>query len=607
MPPGKRPQTNAMLYATVTFVALFLIATVAAVILYLKTEDYRTQAANLQSQMDDLATTAELLKIGAIVGEKQRQKSRLGTMLDYLDQTVVLITGGVPDQDASAQVKVDTADRKAAEAIQLLTPKAPGAETAVPKPPQNELVTLLVEQDYAAAVEKFDETMKNTLPPEGLQQLWQATLAQLGPFKEQIALRTEENGDYNITFATCRFQNGTMDVKVVYNTDMQIAGLFFVPTPPEILNAFQPAEQPLPEEYSTIQIDDPNTIGLLGVIQKLKAKLNNLAKITLATEQQLNELQNRFDDTLAASFEKEKTLLAEKEKFKQQVDDIKQDYDQLKQLTEQTAEQQVKTLMDQLDDERDNRKQMHQQLLKTQAQLKMVEDRMKHTQQQLQAIVPPPDTEVAAYKPDGKIILIDNATKIAHLNIGTDDHVYRGLTFSIYEKNMPIPVGGKGKAEIEVFSVGKTFSAARITRSDIKNPIIVDDIVANLIWDSEKTNVFVVAGDFDLDGNGQVDFDATAKIEALIQKWGAKVVDNVTIDTDFLVLGSTPTVMRRPTFEQMEVDPMAMEKYQDSLQKLQRYQEVQEQAQNLMIPVFNYERFLYLIGYKEQSSRAGAF
>lgn len=596
-----------MLYATVTFVALFLIATVTAVIFYLKTEEYRTQAANLQTQMDDLATTAELRKIGAIVGEKQRQKSRLATMLDYLDQMAVLITGGVPDQDASAQVKVDTADRKAAEAIQMLTPKAPNAETAAAKPPQNELVTLLVEQDYAAAVEKFDETMKNTLPPEGLQQLWQATLDQLGPFKEQIDLRTEENGDYNITFATCRFQNGTLDIKVVYNTDMQIAGLFFVPTPPEILNAYQPAEQPLPEEYSTIRIDDPNTIGLLGVIQKLKAKLNNLGKITLATEQQLNELQNRFDDTVAVSFEKERTLLAEKEKFKQQVDDIKQDYDQLRELTEQTAEQQVKTLIDQLDDEKDNRKQMHQQLLKTQAQLKMVEDRMKHTQQQLQAIVPPPDTEVAAYKPDGKIILIDNATKIAHLNIGTDDHVYRGLTFSVYEKNMPIPVGAKGKAEIEVFSVGKTFSAARITRSDIKNPIIVDDIVANLIWDSEKINVFVVAGDFDLDRNGQIDFDATAKIEALIQKWGAKVVDNVTIDTDFLVLGSTPTVTRRPTFEQMEVDPMAMEKYQDSLQRLQRYQEVREQAQNLMIPVFNYERFLYLIGYKEQSSRAGAF
>jgi hypothetical protein len=596
-----------MLYATVTFVALFLFATVAAVIFYLKTEDYRTQAANLQTQMDDLATSAELRKIGATVGEKQRQKTRLATMLDYLDQMVVLITGGVPDGDASAQVKVDTADRKAAEAIQMLTPKAPGAETAAPKPPQNELVTLLIEQDYAAAVEKFDETMKNTLPPEGLQQLWQATLAQLGPLKEQIDLRTEEDGDYSITFATCRFQNGTMDIKVVYNTDMQIAGLFFVPTPPEILSAYQPPEQPLPEEYSTIQIDDPNTVGLLGVIQKLKARLNNLAKITLATEQRLNELQNRFDDTVAASFEKEQTLLAEKEKFKQQVDDIKQDYDRLRELTEQTAEQQVKTLMNQLDNERDNRKQTHQQLLKTQAQLKMVEDRMKHTQQQLQAIVPPPDTEVAAYKPDGKIILIDNATKIAHLNIGTDDHVYRGLTFSVYEKNMPIPVGGKGKAEIEVFSVGKTFSAARITRSDIRNPIILDDIVANLIWDSQKTNLFVVAGDFDLDGNGQVDFDATAKIEALIQKWGSKVVRNVTIDTDFLVLGSTPAVMRRPTFEQMEVDPMAMEKYQDSLQRLQRYQEVQEQTQKLMIPVFNYERFLYLIGYMEQSARAGAF
>jgi hypothetical protein len=35
--------------------------------------------------------------------------------------------------------------------------------------------------------------------------------------------------------------------------------------------------------------------------------------------------------------------------------------------------------------------------------------------------------------------------------------------------------------------------------------------------------------------------------------------------------------------------------------------EIQSQAQALLIPVFNYERFLFFIGYKTQSGRAGAF
>ena len=97
------------------------------------------------------------------------------------------------------------------------------------------------------------------------------------------------------------------------------------------------------------------------------------------------------------------------------------------------------------------------------------------------------------------------------------------------------------------------------------------------------------------------------KINALIEKWGGRVADAVSIDTDFLLLGTAPKVRRKPTFEEMEVDPMAMEKYEASLQKLAHYKQVQTQAQALFIPIFNLERFLYFIGYKTQSSRAGAF
>ena len=52
---------------------------------------------------------------------------------------------------------------------------------------------------------------------------------------------------------------------------------------------------------------------------------------------------------------------------------------------------------------------------------------------------------------------------------------------------------------------------------------------------------------------------------------------------------------------------MAMEKYTESLKKLTQYQDLIKQAQALSVPVFNYERFLYFIGYKTQSKQAGAF
>jgi hypothetical protein len=596
-----------MLYTTITFVALFLVATVAAVIFYLKFEEYRTEAANLQNQRDELATSAEIRKIGALVGEKQPRKSRLGTMVEYLDETVTLILGGLPDEDASAQVKVDTANRKAKDILELVSQPRTDTATPTPEAPDNEFVELLATGQFPAATESFDETMKNALPPEKLQELWESTVSQIGLFKKQLGSRTEKEADFDIVLVTCQFENGTLDVKVVYNTEKQVAGLFFTPTPPEVLQSYQPTEEPAGEQLPYIVIDDPNTIGLIRIAEKLKTKLNNTASTANATSQQLKDLQDRFDDAMAVSFEKEQTLLAEKEKYQQQVNDIKKDYAELQALTKQTTDQQVQTLMTQLEKERDNRKQVYQGLLKTQAELKMAQDKMKRTQEMLQAIVPPPDAEAPAYKPDGKIMLIDDPTKIVHLSIGSNDRVYRGLTFSVYDKNIPIPKDGRGKAEVEVFSVGETFSAARIIRSEIKRPIIVDDIIANLIWDSEKTNVFVVAGDFDLDSNGQSDRDAADKLKALIQKWGGRVDDSVSIETGFVVLGTVPRILRKPTFEQMEVDPMAMQRYEASLQKLADYQEVQNRAEALLVPTFNLERFLYFIGYREQAGRPGAF
>ena len=605
MPAGKRQQSNAMLYTVVVFVGLFLIFVTTTVIFYLQTEKYRTEATNLQNQMNDLATRSEINQIGSIVGAKQPGKSRLGTMVNYLDQAVSLITGGLPEQ-TSAEVKVDNATRKAKETLTLLTRQHTMPVNITSEPPDNQIVNLLVDQEYEALTENFDDTMKAELPAEKIQEVWEIAASQLGPFEKQLAQRTEQEMGYDIEIVTCQFENGYLDVKIVYNNEKQIAGLLLLPTSPEVVQSLQQPTQPGGKQ-PYVEIDDPNSIGLVRVIQKLKTKMDITTKAALELQEQSEQMKFRFDDAMQETREKEQKLLAEKEKYQQQVEQIKKDYDDLKKLTQQTSEQQVKTLMEQLDDERTARKKLNQQLLKTEAELAIAEERMKRAQEKLHELVPPPDSEIVAYQPDGKIILIDESANIVHLNIGSDDHVYRGLTFSVYDKNLPIPKDGKGKAEIEVFNVGQNISAARIVSSNIKNPIILDDIVANLIWDSDKTNVFVVAGEFDLNDDGIPDYEGAKKIEALINKWGGEVADKISIDTDFLVLGTMPAILERPTFEQMEVDPMAMDKYEASLERLNAYNEVQTRAQVFSIPIFNTERFLYFIGYKTQSSRPGAF
>ena len=59
--------------------------------------------------------------------------------------------------------------------------------------------------------------------------------------------------------------------------------------------------------------------------------------------------------------------------------------------------------------------------------------------------------------------------------------------------------------------------------------------------------------------------------------------------------------------QQQEIDPMATQKYEASLQKLAQYNEILRRADVLSVPVFNYERFLCFLGYKTRATQAGAF
>ena len=356
-----------------------------------------------------------------------------------------------------------------------------------------------------------------------------------------------------------------------------------------------------------ITITDPNT-GLVKIINDLVSQLNRTKAANSALQKDLDNQIAQFEITKKAYSDKEQVIEEEKNKLQALVNKMQVDYADLQTRLEQSTTEQIDNYKKQLDDANVKLKTAEGTLLKTQAELKQSVGIMKRAQEAVMDIMPPPDPEVLAHRADGKIILIDDHAQVVHLNIGTNQHVYRGLTFTVYDRSGSVPKDGKGKAEIEVFDVADTYCAARITESDAKRPILLGDIVANLIWNSDKTNVFAIAGDFDLDNDGNIDENATGRIKNLIEKWGGKVVDEISIDTDFLILGDQPQVpQQQPTLEQQELDPGAMQRYEALLQKLNHYNQIQSQAQAFWIPIFRYERFLYFIGYKGQISKAGAF
>jgi len=90
----KRRQSNAMLYTLITFIGLFVIATTAAVIFYVKSEELRTEKETAEQQRNELANAEEQRMLGTIVGAPLPGQSYLGTMVSHLDRMVRLAKGG---------------------------------------------------------------------------------------------------------------------------------------------------------------------------------------------------------------------------------------------------------------------------------------------------------------------------------------------------------------------------------------------------------------------------------------------------------------------------------------------------------------------------------
>lgn len=96
-----------------------------------------------------------------------------------------------------------------------------------------DFVNLLAEGEFEKAVADFDATMTKLMPAAKIKEIWEQVARQVGEYIEQVAVRTETAGIYEIVLITCSFIKAKLDVKVVFNPQNQITGLFFVPPQPK--------------------------------------------------------------------------------------------------------------------------------------------------------------------------------------------------------------------------------------------------------------------------------------------------------------------------------------------------------------------------------------
>lgn len=200
---------------------------------------------------------------------------------------------------------------------------------------------------------------------------------------------------------------------------------------------------------------------------------------------------------------------------------------------------------------------------------------------------------------DASVIGIEGGSNQVYLNVGRRNNVVLGMTFQIYSDATgirPDPSTGdypEGKAAVEVIKVDEASSTARIVREKRGNPVVKGDVAANAAFDPNKKYTFLVFGNFDPEGTGTPTPQGRAEIEGLITGWGGTVIDQLTGDVDFIVLGQRPVLPPQP---QDTAPPAVITEFIRQQRIVQQYDRLLQQATATSIPVLNENRLYTLTG-----------
>ena len=117
--------------------------------------------------------------------------------------------------------------------LSACAPKAPAIE-AIPddikslvETAARQAVSDLAAGNYAAVTVHFDEKMEKALPADKLKEAWESTAADAGGYEEIVSAESFMQDGYYICHITTRHEAEGILSRIVYNKDMQIAGLFF--------------------------------------------------------------------------------------------------------------------------------------------------------------------------------------------------------------------------------------------------------------------------------------------------------------------------------------------------------------------------------------------
>src|SRR5262245_52670492 len=101
-----------------------------------------------------------------------------------------------------------------------------------------DIAAQLARGDAEAVTARFDDTMRSALPVAQLTQVWASLETQLGAFDRIGNTRRRRVQGLDVVLVRMAFERGEVDLKIVFDAEERIAGLFVVP--PTDDHAYEP-------------------------------------------------------------------------------------------------------------------------------------------------------------------------------------------------------------------------------------------------------------------------------------------------------------------------------------------------------------------------------
>ena len=88
-------------------------------------------------------------------------------------------------------------------------------------------VDALSAQDYATLDATLTQEMKDAFAAKPLADIWAPFAIKLGSFVEMKSIQVSAQNDYAVAVATAKYESGTVRFTLSYNSEGQLAGLYF--------------------------------------------------------------------------------------------------------------------------------------------------------------------------------------------------------------------------------------------------------------------------------------------------------------------------------------------------------------------------------------------